>query len=210
MTQTMNIDAGAGEFWLHRPTTGSNVDVTAAFQRRITGDIEALVVVTAELEKSNLDESAAAAILASDPLPTTCNSQVIRGVWHRIPGALKRPAKLLWHRRLLPQHQEQIRITLPPLGIDDEVTIPADLPTETSIQNGLLATSGLLRLSWTSVLRVSISNADETSANHRLRLSSSAAATKAVLYFNGPDGWLDGIIVFEGSAEHLPLHVDTE
>lgn len=207
MNEIMNIDVGAGEFWLSQQTTGSGVDVAVALQLRITGDLDTLIVLTPQEQNSEFDKDTAAAALASQPVTTGEHEQAIPGVWHRIPGALKRPARQLWHRHLLPQHPKMLKITLPSLGVDEEMAVPADLPIETSIQQGL-TTSGLLHLHGTSLLRVSILNPNETSAEPPLRLSSSSAATKGTLYFNGPPGWLDGIIVFDGTAEHLPLQID--
>lgn len=202
----MNLDVGTGDFWVHPVEIGPHVAATMSVQRRLTGQFETFLVVAPTGAASESFDALAPGLLAtSHPLKVSNDPMPLEGSWMRVPSALKRPAYALLYRQLLDQQPRQITVELPPLNIAHRVTVPPNLPSETSA--GQYLTSGLLHLRTLSVLR--ISSPEPIYPAHGgppFRLSTEHAINP--VYSNGPAGWLDAIVSLQGTPDTMALQIE--
>lgn len=197
----MNLDVGPGRFWFHQPLTRPDIEVTVTAQLRTTGDIETITVVTVNDQASTeLRQFVSDLPSGIAPLRTPLPSRYGEGVWRRVPGALKRPVRAVWHRQLYDQQPAELVVDLPTLDVLQRAFVPpADLPSEQRV-DGWGMTSGLLPTSQVTLLRLSVPEPPEAILGPAFRISSKAADMLGILYFNGPPGWMDAVAVF--STDH--------
>lgn len=90
-------------------------------------------------------------------------------------------------------------VDVPLLSLRDRVRLPGTLPVEVDVE-GWGTTSGLLASSRVTLLRLSIAEPGELAPGPPFRVRSASADLLGVLYFNGPDGWLDAIAAFSSAS----------
>jgi hypothetical protein len=200
----VQIDAGAGSFWMQRMAAGPDFTVTMSVQRCFPSHVESFVGITSGYPGMPLD-SPLAALRTTDPVSAITAGPYPSGVWARLPGALKRPVVALWYRRIFPE-TARLRLSLPALGIDQQFELPDALPGETLI--GDVATSGLLRLDDTvSVLRLSLPGSVDREMRPPFPVALPAEEVVGTHYLNGSHDAIDAIITIKGAPGQVAVTI---
>ena len=175
----VNLDVGPGRFWLHEVLIRPDVEVIVTGQLRETGDLETILLVTVD-DDAGLRGLVSDLPAAGSPLRTRLPTRYGEGVWQRVPGAVKRPVHAVWYRQLHDARPSELIVDLPGLDVHERsLVLPEELPGEERV-DGWGATSGLLRTSRATLLRLSVPEPAEPTLGPAFRVNSAAADRDSV------------------------------